>query len=434
MDVGLVAAVKASILAVTLLLALISLINAIAFVASGRPTPRPQDRPRGPDEVEFVVVSKASREVLEVLLDTIKRIRRMFPAYRLWVVVDEGSEGLGTLSGLAGLHGFRLVVVPRWYDRGKYKARALNYFIENYVKDGEWYVFLDDDSYPLDSRFLYELRDEIPVYNGILAPRRGSSLLAWLADAVRYYGDVSRMRLALRILGKPIYGLHGELLIAKGWALRRIGFDTDSVSEDTWFAAQAIKAGVKVGQVSTRVSILSPHSVRDLMVQRSRWLLGRLRDFLRGEYPRTMALAYALELSLIPMLPVLHVLILAKVAYGIEFTGTLALIEYSLKYLGLPLLVLAYTLYHIAERRDPVMTLIAIIAIPILTLIEAHSVTYALLNYRRLWGRFIVINKAEEPAELLATVAPRERLIVQALTQAQGGARIYGGTPTIAVA
>lgn len=434
MDSGLVAAIEKYILAMTLLLAVISLINAIAFVVPGRPTPRPRDSPRRPDEVEFVIVSKASREVLGVLLDTIKRIRRMFPAYRLWVVIDEGSEGLSTISGLAGLHGFRLVVVPRWYNRGKYKARALNYFIENYVKDGKWYVLLDDDSYPLDARFLYELRDEIPVYNGILAPRRGSSLLAWLADAIRYYGDVSRMRFALRTLGKPIYGLHGELLIAKGWVLRRIGFDTDSISEDSWFAAQLIKAEVRVGQVSTRVSILSPHSVRDLMVQRSRWLLGRLRDFLRGEYPRLMALAYALELSLILMLPVLHVLILVKVAYGIEFTGTLAIIEHSLRYLGLPLLVLAYTLYHIAERRDPVMTLLALMAIPILTMIEAHSVTYALLNYRRLWGKFIVINKAEEPAELLATVASEGRLRTQVLMQLQSDVRIDRGAPTIAAA
>lgn len=434
MDSGLAAAIEKSILAMTLLLAVISLINALAFVASGRPTPRPQDRPRGPDEVEFVVVSKASREVLGALLDTIKRIRRMFPAYRLWVVVDEGSEGLSTISGLAGLHGFRLVVVPRWYDRGKYKARALNYFIENYVKDNKWYVLLDDDSYPLDARFLYELRDEIPVYNGILAPRRGSSLLAWLADAIRYYGDVSRMRFALRTLGKPIYGLHGELLIAKGWVLRRIGFDTDSISEDSWFAAQLIKAGVRVGQVSTRVSILSPHSVRDLMVQRSRWLLGRLRDFLRDEYPGSMAIAYALELGLILMLPVLHILIIIKVTYGIEFAGTLALIEHSLRYLGLPLLVLAYTLYHIMERKDPVTTLLALAAIPILTLIEAHSVTYALLNYRKLWGRFVVINKVEEPMEPLVAISLGERLRTQALAQIRGDFRIDRGAPTIAAA
>ena len=251
-----------------------------------------------PGRVDFVIVTKASNSVLDVLDETISRVREMFPQHRLWIVTDEGADGIRYLRGLeeysAGL--VRLIVVPSSYDKGRYKARAINYFIENYVEDNVWYVFLDDDSYPLDGRFLCELDpSRALVYQGIIAPRRGRSLLAWLADASRYYHDAFRNRLALGLLGKPVYGLHGELLVVRGSVLKDIGFETDSLAEDTWFAGQLIKRGVRVRQVSSRVSILSPNSIVDMWRQRARWNLGVLRDILKGRYPASLTLARGVD-------------------------------------------------------------------------------------------------------------------------------------------
>ena len=255
-------------------------------------------RCRRPGRVEFVVVTKASNSVLDVLDETISRVREMFPRHRLWIVTDEGADGIRYLRHLQEHNGgfVRLVIVPSSYEKGKYKARAINYFIENYVDDDTWYVFLDDDSYPLDGRFLCELDpSRALVYQGIIAPRRGRSLIAWLADASRYYHDAFRNRLALGLLGKPIYGLHGELLIVRGSVLKAIGFETDSLAEDTWFAGQLIRRGVRVRQVTSHVSILSPNSVVDMWRQRARWNLGVLRDILKGRYPVSLALARGVD-------------------------------------------------------------------------------------------------------------------------------------------
>ena len=382
-----------AVLGVTVLLVIVSLVNAVSLSFLWKKKDTNRGKRIGPGELEFVVVSKASRSVINTLLETLRRVREGFPEYRVWVVVDEGSYGIPLLKRLSREIGLELVVVPSWYDKGRFKARAINYFIETFVDEGKWYVFLDDDSYPLDDRFLYEIREDIPVYNGILVPRRGKGLLPWLADSVRYYSDVSRARFALETLRKPIYGLHGELLIVKGWVLREIGFNTDSITEDSWFAARLVEKGIPVGQVSTRVSVQSPHTIEDFMVQRARWFLGRLRDFLRLEYPGIMMATHALELLLMLLFPAVHIVVFLKIAYGIEFRGALALIEAWIRYAGLPMLIAAYTLYHVAERRSPLTALAAILLLPIITLIEAHTVTYAVANFRRLYNNFAVINK-----------------------------------------
>lgn len=172
-----------------------------------------------------------------------------------------------------------------------------------------------------------------------------------------------------------------------------IGFNTDSLTEDSWFAARLIERGIPVGQVSTRVSIQSPPTIRDFMVQRSRWFLGRLRDFLRGEYPALMMLAYLLELLFMLLFPLIHLVVALKVAYNIEFKGSLAIVESWVRYAGLPLLATAYTLYHAIERRNPLAALATVALLPVITVIEAHTVTYAFKNYKRLKGNFIVVNK-----------------------------------------
>ncbi len=381
------------VLGVTALFVAISLVNTVSLSFLLKRRGRNRGRRVGPEELEFVIVSKASRNVIETLLETLRRVREAFPEYRVWVVVDHGSYGVPLLREFSRETGLELVIVPPWYDKGRFKARAISYFIDNFVDRDKWYVFLDDDSYPLDDRFLYEIRDDIPVYNGILVPRRGKGLLPWLADSVRYYSDVSRTRFALETLRKPIYGLHGELLIVKGWVLREVGFNTDSITEDSWFAARLVERGIPVGQVSTRVSVQSPHTIGDFMAQRARWFLGRLRDFLRLEYPGIMMAAHALELALMLLFPAVHIIVFLKVAYGIEFRGALAFIETWIRYAGLPLLLAAYTLYHVVERRNPLMAVVTVFLLPLITLIEAHTVTYTFANFKKIYNNFIIINK-----------------------------------------
>ena len=241
-------------------------------------------------DYEFVIVSRANERTLQSLIEVIEKTRTLYPDKRIWVVVDHDSEGLPVLRSLRWELGFHIVVVPPDYRRGRHKARAIQYFIDRYVREDTWYVFLDDDSYPIEAGIEEYLDPHIPVYNGIILPRKGKSRLAWLADSTRYFHSLTRNRMALGYVGKPLYGLHGELLVVHGSVLRRIEFATDSIVEDTNYAGRLMRAGVPVGLLPIRVSILSPNSVIDLWRQRTRWNIGVLRDIVRGRYPRLLAL------------------------------------------------------------------------------------------------------------------------------------------------
>jgi cellulose synthase/poly-beta-1,6-N-acetylglucosamine synthase-like glycosyltransferase len=72
-------------------------------------------------------------------------------------------------------------------------------------------------------------------------------------------------------LRRPLAGFHGEGLILKGKVLKEIGYDFYSLTEDFRFAQELCKSGYKTWHSSTKISILSPNSIRDLVRQRARW-------------------------------------------------------------------------------------------------------------------------------------------------------------------
>jgi len=227
--------------------------------------------------VELVIVTIASRRVMKSLLEAIEGARRL--GVEPIILTDEGAELIDYLKHV----GARLVVVPRSYRRDLVgKGRAINYFIENSVEPNKWYVFIDDDNIVMDDRFMYE----IPYYeergyaacNPVLKPRMGRSRTTFVMDWIRYLDDISVFRFFTGLLGKPLVGMHGELLCVKGSVLREIGFGFKSITEDFRFAMELVRRGYKTWQTSTVVSIKSPNSIGDFMRQRSRWFKGIISD------------------------------------------------------------------------------------------------------------------------------------------------------------
>jgi cellulose synthase/poly-beta-1,6-N-acetylglucosamine synthase-like glycosyltransferase len=228
-------------------------------------------RPKGriKADVKIVVVTVGSEKVLPALREVTKRLREL-------------SLDFITVSSNPLPEEFNVLVVPKEKDGSKF--RAIKWFVENYVEEDHWYTFLDDDSYPLDDKFLYE----IPYWeskgrlvgNGILVPRPGRSKMAYSLDWIRFFDDWTRFRFQ-HVIGRPVFGLHGELLIANGRILREVWVKMEeSITEDFNFAMHLMKRRIKVFQVTTRVSVKSPNSLRDFTIQRKRW--GNvLRDALR---------------------------------------------------------------------------------------------------------------------------------------------------------
>jgi cellulose synthase/poly-beta-1,6-N-acetylglucosamine synthase-like glycosyltransferase len=235
--------------------------------------------------LELVIITIANYKVRNSLYETIRNVEEFSRKYSLWywIVIDEGAELENELKKLYKEH---VIIVPKNYKPYlSGKVRAINYFVRNYVNDNKWYSFLDDDNLILTDDFLYE----IPYYenkgyvatNPILVPRYGKSIITFVMDSIRYFDDLLFFRFFTGVLKRPLIGLHGELLTAKGSVLKEVGWEFRTLTEDFRFAGELVKRGYKTWQSRTKVSIKSPNSIGDLLKQRGRWFKGISSDVMK---------------------------------------------------------------------------------------------------------------------------------------------------------
>jgi egghead protein (zeste-white 4 protein) len=269
-----------------------------------------ESAPTRANNVEFVIISQASRKVKNSLLDCISNTRIQFPWVPLSLVIDEGSELTDDLLRLVNVtqqqitttnlkdstivhqkesiiarqrhtsKELKIIIVPDRYRKDLVgKGRAINYFIDGYVIDeNKWYSFIDDDNIILDDKFLYE----IPYYeergyvafNPNITARTGNSRFIRIMDFIRKYDDVTVFRFFTGLLGIPYIGMHGEMLTVKGSVLQEIKYDFYSITEDFRFSAELIKRKMKVWQSKTNICIKSANNINDILRQRGRWFKG----------------------------------------------------------------------------------------------------------------------------------------------------------------
>ena len=261
------------------------------------------------NNVEFIIISQASRRVRNSLLDCISNTRIQFPWVPLSIVIDEGSELTDDLLRLVNVtqqqittsikdstsahqkgsiiarqrdtsEDLKIIVVPDRYRKDLVgKGRAINYFIDRYVIDeNKWYSFIDDDNIILDDKFLYEIpyyeQRGYVAFNPTITARMGNSRFIWIMDFIRKYDDVTVFRFFTGLLGIPYIGMHGEMLTVKGSVLREIKYDFYSITEDFRFTAELIKRKMKVWQSKTNICIKSANNINDILCQRGRWFKG----------------------------------------------------------------------------------------------------------------------------------------------------------------
>jgi hypothetical protein len=165
----------------------------------------------------------------------------------------------------------------------RYKARALEYFRQQQrFGPGDWVLHLDEESV-LDAHGLQACIDYCErspylygqgaiFYNNHEFWRR--PVLA-AADCIRAADDVAKFHLQLARLHRPIFGLHGSFLLAKGSLEDEITWDLrGSLVEDYAFAVECMRRGYAVGEVNGIVREQSPQGILDFLRQRRRWLVG----------------------------------------------------------------------------------------------------------------------------------------------------------------
>lgn len=229
------------------------------------------------EDLSIVLVSIASENVRDVLFESIEHNRALFDEYDFHVLIDEGADLQPELEEMD----VDLAVVPDSFESDAIaKGRAMQYFVEEYVDEDEWYAFIDDDNLVQGRQFLYEIPVQEAegklVMNSVLIPRKGGSTIAFAIDHMRTLFDFTFFRACTGLFGRPYAGLHGELLCARGDVLKSVGFDRPSIVEDFVFADELIRRDIRTWQSQTATSILSPHTLGDYFTQRSRWFMGKV--------------------------------------------------------------------------------------------------------------------------------------------------------------
>jgi len=164
-----------------------------------------------------------------------------------------------------------------------YKARALEYFRQQqHFGPNDWVLHLDEESvidrHGLQACLDYCQRSPFFYGQGMIFYNNDEfwrhSLLA-AADCIRVADDVAKFHMQLSLLHKPIFGLHGSFLLAKGSLEDEITWDLQgSLVEDYAFAVECMRRGYGVGEIKGILREQSPKSIPDFLRQRRRWLVG----------------------------------------------------------------------------------------------------------------------------------------------------------------
>jgi Glycosyl transferase family group 2 len=340
------------------------------------------------ETVDTVITSLGDQRLLNALSAVVEKTTILSNGKVYLLTEESASERVVEYARSAGVI---VLLVPKEWNSGKAKGRAIWWFAQNIADKDRWYMFLDDDSYPLDNRFQYDVarydKEGKLLGNCILVPRRGRALIPHLCDNLRYADDRFSLGLALNhLVGKPVFGMHGEGMLVRGDILKQYWKDITSIAEDAEFGICAGEA-TKFFRSSTEISILSPHSIGDFWKQRRRWYLGLV--------------------SILPKFPLLSRVLVSirMLTWSLGFLGILAWILVPFLLMSgrmssglatadlviLSCFLLSLSFFIIGARRTKTVTQ-AVVLFPVYSAIGALLPLYVLLTLNR--GRaFEVIDK-----------------------------------------
>jgi hypothetical protein len=341
----------------------------------------------GRKTVDIIITTLGDERLLSALSVVVEKTASLSNGKVYLLTEQNASEKVVEYARSAGLI---VLLVPKEWNSGKAKGRAIWWFAQNMADEDRWYMFLDDDSYPLDNRFQYDVarydREGKLLGNCILVPRRGRALIPHLCDNLRYADDRFSLGLAFNhLLGKPVFGMHGEGMLVRGDILKQYWKDITSIAEDAEFGISAGE-GTKFFRSRTEISILSPHSIGDFWMQRRRWYLGLVSilpkfPLLSRVLVSIRMLAWSLGLlGILGWILVAFFLISGRLSSGFATMG-----------LMMSCFLFSLSFFVVGARRTKTMPQ-AVVLFPIYSTIGALLPLYVLLTLNRGRG-FEVIDK-----------------------------------------
>ena len=357
-----------------------------------------------PDDPPFLVCFRiVSRgENVGALRATVASVRREMAeqplfAYRVEVVTD-------CPVSLRGGPDLRLLVVPPGYRTptgARFKARALQYAIERSDLAAEAWIFHLDEESHLSPSVVAGIRDAVAEEERTGAHRIGQGVILYhrdlarhpvltLADMVRTGDDVGRFYLQHR-LGVSIIGLHGSFVLVRNDVEQKVGFDLGpegSITEDAFWALRQMEKGSRCRWVEGYIVEQSPHSVRDFLKQRRRWLAGMTRVILYAEVQAWIRLPLALftlawsSAWLGMAYTVLNAFTGWRTAPGLSLLGDVCLAVFTVTYL-VGLTVNLRDVPDLGGLRRGAIFVLTVVLIPFFAVLESAGVLYAIVRPER---------------------------------------------------
>jgi len=219
--------------------------------------------------------------------------------FSIEIVTDEGNW-------VGYERGTKVLVCPNSFVcNAKNKARTMHFAAKQMEERGEdltsiWVLHLDDESIVTEQclgSIIHHINSggEGIAEGWIIYPRKFSkgSIFSTLADCIRPPGCYECRELLDR---KLVTHMHGSNLLIRADIESRIGWEFDSIAEDSVFGITAIELGYKIGWHGGVLEEQPVFSIGDLFKQRRRWFHGQLVNIAALPMPFKLRILIAFEL------------------------------------------------------------------------------------------------------------------------------------------
>jgi Glycosyl transferase family group 2 len=230
----------------------------------------------------IIQITTTGREQVRVS-EIIRQIRdyQLTMDYEIWVVTEPGTPTEYPLAD-------RVLTVPHNFTaKSQKKARALEYSRRVRksmgLERGDVKILFNDDDVTLTRGYIERaFAADYDICEGIVTPRTSYAVRPFghfavsHADDIRTHACLVYCSVFQGILRHPLH-VHGEGMTVTGEAEGLITWDIPLVaSEDLAFGQRAARrrTGLQWGWFHEYAEVTSPWTLRDFIVQRSRWLWG----------------------------------------------------------------------------------------------------------------------------------------------------------------
>lgn len=305
----------------------------------------------------------------------------------------------------------REVLVPESYKTqhgSLFKARALQYCLDQPVNEDDWIVHLDEETLLTEdvvaSIANFVVQRTYHFGQGVIT-YASNDVVNWittLSDSVRVGMDYGMVRFSLGIIHKPLFNWKGSFIVANVGAEKVVSFDHGpecSLAEDCCFAMSAIGHGYKFNYITGEMHEQSSFTISDFIKQRTRWVRGVSLAFRFSKAPWKCKIGIFVILANWFSMPVILFTVPITASYPVplgvaintiaSFMTAIFLFQYTFG----TLMSLKYSTKHVVYKYA--VSVLSALIIPISVILENMAIISFFVSRKQ--RTFYIIQKESRP-------------------------------------